>query len=91
MGLLYPCFCTRKEIQSEIAAAGNAPHGPDGPLYPGTCRGRSIGEYEERIARARAEFAAVLETDPTLRRQPALMAALTATEAADDVDYLEKT
>jgi len=54
MGLLYPCFCTRKEIQSEIAAAGNAPHGPDGPLYPGTCRGRSIGECEERIARGEA-------------------------------------
>lgn len=38
MGLLYPCFCTRKEIQAEIAGAANAPHGPDGPLYPGTCR-----------------------------------------------------
>jgi ATP-dependent DNA helicase RecG len=51
----------------------------------------SVLEDEEIIARARDEFAAVLETDPTLRRQPALMAALTATEAADDVDYLEKT
>ena len=37
-GLLYPCFCTRAEIQTEIEAAGQAPHGPDGPLYPGTCR-----------------------------------------------------
>jgi glutamyl-Q tRNA(Asp) synthetase len=39
-GLLYPCFCTRKEIADEIAGAANAPHriGPDGPLYPGTCR-----------------------------------------------------
>lgn len=51
LGLLYPCFCTRKEIQSEIAAAGNAPHGPDGPLYPGTCRSRSAEEGLERIAR----------------------------------------
>ena len=40
-GLIYPCFCTRKEIN----AAMSAPHhdggemGPDGPAYPGTCHG----------------------------------------------------
>lgn len=49
-GLLYPCFCTRKEIQEEIAQAGQAPHGPDGPLYPGTCRSRSTAERETLIA-----------------------------------------
>ena len=38
-GLAYPCFCTRSEIAAEIAASASAPHGPDGPLYPGTCRG----------------------------------------------------
>jgi glutamyl-Q tRNA(Asp) synthetase len=36
LGVLYPCFCTRQEIAVEITAATNAPHGPDGPLYPGT-------------------------------------------------------
>jgi glutamyl-Q tRNA(Asp) synthetase len=50
LGLIYPCFCTRKEIQDEIARAGQAPHGPDGPLYPGTCRNRSASEQQERIA-----------------------------------------
>ena len=50
-GLLYPCFCTRKEIQAEIARAGSAPHGPDGPLYPGICRALSAGERARRIAR----------------------------------------
>lgn len=51
MGVLYPCFCTRKDIAAEIAAAGNAPQGPDGPLYPGTCRGLSAAERAARIAR----------------------------------------
>src|ERR1700752_2561589 len=56
----YPCFCTRKEIAEEIARAGEAPHfdslsaprtGPDGPLYPGTCRRLSREERDVRIAR----------------------------------------
>jgi len=39
--VVYPCFCTRKAIQKEIAAMGGAPHlnpSGEGPLYPGTCR-----------------------------------------------------
>lgn len=38
LGAAYPCFCTRGDIRREIERAGAAPHGPDGPLYPGTCR-----------------------------------------------------
>lgn len=41
LGVTYPCFCTRREIRDEIAAAGGAPHAaaPDGTfVYPGTCR-----------------------------------------------------
>ena len=49
-GFVYPCFCTRREIRAEIARAPQAPHGPDGPLYPGACRGLSAAEREDRIA-----------------------------------------
>ncbi|MEQ1749603.1 MAG: tRNA glutamyl-Q(34) synthetase GluQRS [Prosthecobacter sp.] len=54
LGLLYPCFCTRKEIQEEIDRAGQAPHGPDGALYPGTCRLRNADERAERMAKGEA-------------------------------------
>ncbi len=45
--LVYPCFCTR----AEIAASAAAPHGPEGSLYPGTCRALSAAERETRMAR----------------------------------------
>lgn len=60
LGVLYPCFCTRKEIQEEISRAGNAPQGPDGPLYPGTCRNR---EHEERARRIAAGESYALRLD----------------------------
>ncbi|MCF8533838.1 MAG: tRNA glutamyl-Q(34) synthetase GluQRS [Reyranella sp.] len=47
--LVYPCFCTRADIAREIAGSGGAPHGPDGPLYPGTCRQLSPAERRQRI------------------------------------------
>ncbi len=48
LGVLYPCFCTRADIQREIAASPAAPHGPDGPLYPGTCRHLGTAERQRR-------------------------------------------
>ena len=38
MGVLYPCFCTRREIAIEIGRSGAAPQGEVGTPYPGTCR-----------------------------------------------------
>jgi glutamyl-Q tRNA(Asp) synthetase len=49
-GLVYPCFCTR----ADIAAAASAPHGPEGVIYPGTCRHLSEPERARRIAAGQA-------------------------------------
>lgn len=48
-GLVYPCFCTRAAIAAEVKASASAPHGPDGPVYPGTCRTISKAERDVRI------------------------------------------
>lgn len=48
-GLLYPCFCTRKEIELEAAASASAPHA-QGPVYGGACRDLSA---QDRAARER--------------------------------------
>jgi glutamyl-Q tRNA(Asp) synthetase len=50
LGLVYPCFCSRTDIAREVAASLHAPHGADGPLYPGTCRAVSPEERARRIA-----------------------------------------
>jgi glutamyl-Q tRNA(Asp) synthetase len=50
MGLTYPCFCSRAEIAAEIARAGDAPHGPDGAVYPGTCRHLDEASCAAKIA-----------------------------------------
>ena len=66
-GLLYPCFCTRKEIQAEIARADGAPQGEDGPVYPGTCKRLSPNERAGRIA-AGADYALRLDVGAALTR-----------------------
>ena len=64
-GLLYPCFCTRREI----AAAGSAPHGPEGAVYPGTCRKLSEDERGARMAAGRPYALRFVETDTVLGRK----------------------
>lgn len=42
-GLIYPCFCSRKDIQQ----LASAPHGKTG-VYPGTCANLSTQEQQQR-------------------------------------------
>jgi glutamyl-Q tRNA(Asp) synthetase len=52
--LLYPCFCTRKDIQHAIHTLNDTNQGPDGPLYPGTCKGLSQDERKARESNGEA-------------------------------------
>lgn len=67
--LLYPCFCTRKQIQAEIHAAGHAPHGFEGAVYPGTCRHLPAAERERRMAAGEA-YALRLDMAAACRHVP---------------------
>ncbi len=71
LGVLYPCFCTRKDIQTEIDAAGGAPHGPDGPIYPGTCKALSNEKRQTRAERG-DRFALRLDMEQALKEVGAL-------------------
>lgn len=70
MGVIYPCFCTRKDIAAEIERAGAAPHGPEGALYPGLCRHLSDEERRKRLDSG-APYALRLDVDRARRLVPA--------------------
>lgn len=42
LGVTYPCSCTRRDIAAALAAPQEGAPGPDGPVYPGTCRGQPM-------------------------------------------------
>ncbi|RJL11251.1 tRNA glutamyl-Q(34) synthetase GluQRS [Paracoccus siganidrum] len=44
--LCYPCRCRRGDIRAALSAPqeGALPAGPDGLVYPGTCRGRALAD-----------------------------------------------
>lgn len=70
-GLVYPCYCTRREIREASAAPHDGPL-PDG-AYPGTCRELTAAERNERelagrppALRLRAEVGEVTVEDELL-------------------------
>lgn len=95
LGLVYPCFCTRKAIADEIAASGHAPHGPDGPLYPGACRRLGAAERAARLAAGphawRLDMAAAIVRTGPLTWRDSRAGTVTATpEAFGDVVLARK-
>ena len=83
MGLVYPCFATRAEIE---AAAADGPVDPDGaPLYPGLFRGRDPAEVTRRRA-AGEPFALRINMDAAIAAAAARLdgARLAFTELAED-------
>jgi len=74
LGLLYPCTCTRRDIREAATAPqeGAPLHGPDGLVYPGTCRHvpdtsqpMPGGVLRLHMARALEELAAPVEFEET--------------------------
>lgn len=62
MGLLYPCSCSRADIANAAGAPqeGVPTHGPDGRIYPGTCRGRALADMRPNDA-IRLDVAAAID------------------------------
>ena len=55
-GWVYPCVCSRQDVLRALAA----PHlGEEEPIYPGTCRGRSLGGLGREADSARSAADAV--------------------------------
>jgi glutamyl-tRNA synthetase len=51
-GLVYECYCSRRDIRRDIEAASSAPHGPPGS-YPGTCRSLTAAQKEKQRSSGR--------------------------------------
>ncbi len=83
MGLLYPCFATRAEIEAAAAGGGRDPDGA--PLYPGLWKGRSAAEIARRKT-AGEPFALRIDIDKAMAAADARLAGrrLTFTELGED-------
>lgn len=78
-GLVYPCSCRRADIRAALSAPQEGaplPVGPDGLVYPGTCRDRPMSSKKPddalrlNMAKAVAELPAMLDFAETGPDQP---------------------
>ena len=73
--LIYPCSCRRADIEAAAGAPqeGVAQFGPDGRIYPGTCRHRAVHEGRaEDALRLNMKRAAETLTAPLLYHETGL-------------------
>lgn len=68
LDLLYPCDCTRRDIAEALSAPQEGAEpvvGPDGPVYPGTCRDKTRREGSRPRDRVlRLDMARAVATSP---------------------------
>lgn len=87
--LVYPCFCTRRNVADEVARAAEAPHAPDsGAIYPGTCRSLSNTTREQRIA-AGQRYAIRLHSTKAAEQCPKLRFEELGIGAAGERGYID--
>jgi len=63
MGIIYPCVCTRRDIQTAASAPQEGAalaSGPDGLIYPGTCRVNPPNDYDPAAVAYRLDMETAL-------------------------------
>ncbi len=86
-GLVYPCVCSRSDVES----AQSAPHaGDEGPRYPGTCRGRfdTFDAAAARLPAGRLPAWRFLAPDEPVVADDGFAGRIVANVAARDGDFV---
>ena len=64
--VIYPCYCTRRDISESIAAPQGGSQilrGPDGIIYPGTCRHKTRTKTRPKDQALRLDVASAMITN----------------------------